>query len=320
MANTIRGQGIEQPARKNRPATGRCSGIRHSAKRTIPKRLRRIACLAASVLLAAVIMGSAANCLEQWLQPEKGENLSNASPWASAGNGEVDKADLMRQISAMQGDYPEVADILQAPEKYPEFLLALLLRNPETLGFVLGYPLHNGQQADVDVSAEAAAGELPHFLQWDTRWGYAQYGDGMMALTGCGPTCLSMVAVYLTGNATYTPQYVAQQSEANGYYAFGVGTKWELMYNGAALLGLRGEELPLDKNRIQRALESGAPIICSVRPGDFTTTGHFIVLDGVRKDSSFLVKDPNSNLRSNRAWSYEELAPQITNLWAFYTT
>ena len=50
-------------------------------------------------------------------------------------------------------------------------------------------------------------------------------------------------------------------------------------------------------------------------PGDFTSSGHYIVLTGV-EDGSFRVNDPNSRLRSQRLWSYEELEGQIRNIWA----
>lgn len=66
----------------------------------------------------------------------------------------------------------------------------------------------------------------------------------------------------------------------------------------------------------QNQLASGHPIICSMRPGDFTTTGHFIVLNGY-ENGQFHVLDPNSNANSEKLWSYERLSPQINNLWAF---
>ena len=45
----------------------------------------------------------------------------------------------------------------------------------------------------------------PLFLQWDPRWGYTEYGeDSFLGLSGCGPTCLSMVLYYLTGDKSLT--------------------------------------------------------------------------------------------------------------------
>ena len=53
-----------------------------------------------------------------------------------------------------------------------------------------------------------------------------------------------------------------------------------------------------------------------MRPGDFTTTGHFIVLAGV-EDGKIRVNDPNSVKRSEELWDYETLEYQINNLWAY---
>lgn len=63
------------------------------------------------------------------------------------------------------------------------------------------------------------------------------------------------------------------------------------------------------------ALEEGDLIICVLGPGDFTDSGHFILLTGYQ-DGAFTVNDPNSPLRSQQTWSYDTLSGQIKNLWA----
>ena len=79
-------------------------------------------------------------------------------------------------------------------------------------------------------------------------------------------------------------------------------------------MGLDVAEIPLDQTRMVRNLEAGNPIICAVGPGDFTQSGHYILLSAV-EDGAFRVNDPNSRKNSDRRWTYEELAPQIRNLW-----
>ena len=64
----------------------------------------------------------------------------------------------------------------------------------------------------------------------------------------------------------------------NGYYLEGTGTAWSLMTEGGTAFGVKGEEIPLDEARINQALSQGHPVVLSLRPGDFTTEGHFIVL------------------------------------------
>ena len=195
---------------------------------------------------------------------------------------------------------------------YPESLVELLERNPETEDFVLNYPLH--ENVDYDLS-ETSRNSVPLFLQWDSRWGYENYGSDMMAITGCGPTCLAMVGYYLTGDGkTYDPAAIAAFSEKNGYYASGYGSSWTLISEGAVKLGLDVTEIPLVEKRIKDNLEVGNPIICAMGPGDFTTTGHYIVLVGL-KDGKFVINDPNSQDNSEKLWSYEQIQGQIRNLW-----
>ena len=88
------------------------------------------------------------------------------------------------------------------------------------------------------------------------------------------------------------------------------------MTDGARQFGICGEEMGLSESEVFSKLEAGHPIICSMRPGDFTTTGHFIVLTGV-KDGKIRVNDPNSRKRSEKLWDYERLEYQINNLWMF---
>ena len=214
-----------------------------------------------------------------------------------------------------EGD-DQAKDILKRSGQYPDELLTLLSKRPETLDFVLQYPEYKDlAEPQVDLSGEVKAGTIPRLYQWDLRWGYGRYGENIIALAGCGPTCLSMVMLGLTGDAQWDPVEIARFSETKGYVSQ-VGTSWELMSVGAQELGLTSQELPLDENRMIRELEEGHPIICSMRPGDFTDTGHFIVLVGY-ENGGFVVHDPNSIDNSDKTWNYEEIRGQIRNLWAF---
>lgn len=197
---------------------------------------------------------------------------------------------------------------------WPQELLELLEKNPDAAEFVLNYPLKKDQTFEIDLAEHRNSETVPLFLQWDERWGYTIYGSNVMGLTGCGPTCLSMVCLYLLKDSMYTPRYVADFAEQNGYYVNGSGSAWSLISEGGETLGLDVVEIPLDENRMMKNLELGNPIICIMGPGDFTTTGHFIVLRGVA-EGKFVVNDPNSKTNSERLWSYDEIKGQIKNLW-----
>lgn len=159
-------------------------------------------------------------------------------------------------------------------------------------------------------------GEMPYLYQTDTAWSERSYAGATIGESGCGPTCLSMVYVYLTGKTGKDPASLCAFSELGGYVDGGL-TAWTLMTDGAAQLGLTSEEVPADASRIAAELEAGHPIIASMRPGDFTTTGHFIVLAGIDDAGNLTVRDPNSPDRSAQTWSIDTVLAQCANLWAF---
>lgn len=206
---------------------------------------------------------------------------------------------------------------IQQSEEYPESLQQLLTNNPEARQFVVDYPENKDKVISVDLSGEITKGEIPLFLQWDERWGYEFYGNDFLAVTGCGPTCLSMVYSGLTGETDGSPSAIARMAEKQGYYVAGSGSSWELMSEGAEGLGLQVENVSFDEEHIRSFLAEGNPIICIMGPGDFTTSGHFIVLTGVDDNGDILVNDPNSRKRSEKAWKLSDLMPQIRNLWGY---
>lgn len=107
--------------------------------------------------------------------------------------------------------------------EYPEELIELIQKNAETEEFVMNYPLKKNK-FDTDFQVDLEGDAIPLLMQWDSRWGYYQYGDNVMGLTGCGPTCLSMIASYLLQNPELTPIFMADYAIRNGYCVSGNGT------------------------------------------------------------------------------------------------
>lgn len=176
----------------------------------------------------------------------------------------------------------------------------------------------SGSQMTVDLTSEASGTIVPLLMQTDDRWSSVEYAGATIGTSGCGPVCLSMASLYLTGNASYTPTYIADYAQQNGY-SNEDGTNWTLITNGAEFLGLSCAEVPLEKTVMTRLVQSGVPLICAMGPGDFTESGHYIVLTGIR-DGKFTVNDPNSTENSAKAWSYDEISSQIRNTWALWGT
>lgn len=200
-------------------------------------------------------------------------------------------------------------------EAYPEELLEMLEKNEEAYDFVTGYPNRGEYMGkEINLTADDLAGQVPLLMQWDMRWGYDSYGQDMIAVAGCGPTCMTMAYLYLTGDTSMNPRNMAEYACENGFCTQ-AGTSWEFFTAGTAGLGLSGQELPLGETQIKNALDQGNVVILSMRPGDFTTTGHFILLRGY-DEKGFYVNDPNSRKNSEKQWSYDRISGQIKCLWS----
>ena len=223
-------------------------------------------------------------------------------------------ADTETALHALAARRPEVQPMLDDPAAWPADVAALLARNEEALDFVLAYPSLAGAAAP-DTVEEAQKGIFPALLQWDTRWGAVRYAGSILALSGCGPTTLSIAVCGLTGRSEWTPAAIAEWAQSRGY-ATESGTSWRLLRSGCEHFGIRAEELSLSEAAVLCALEAGSPVICSVRPGDFTTEGHFIILTATQ-DGLIRLVDPNSPARTAVLWEWDRLAPQIKNLWAY---
>lgn len=197
-------------------------------------------------------------------------------------------------------------------QEIPSALMENLALNPETLYFVSQYPrLKQAEPAQSVENISLVHNGIPHLLQFDTRWGAATYGDEPLALSGCGPTVVSMLVIGLTGDKSSTPYEVSRYAFAHGYYSE-LGSSWDLFTRGLEHYGLRGVQM---KNVTQAALikqlQAHHPIVASMRPGDFTTLGHFIILTGIDEQGNIIVNDPNSLQRTQRTWDPKVIVPQI---------
>lgn len=249
-------------------------------KRTSKKRIKKSAIISVIILLAAIIVG----CLlfENENEPD------NYDP-----------------IIKSMIDYD-----------YPEEIIELYRKNEEARDFAVSYRKEKDIEHTIDLSEYENSDAVPLFLQWDKRWGYTDYGGECVGISGCGPVCLSMAGYYLTRDEdTFSPDNVIDFSLKNGYCIKNGGSDWLLMSEGAEKLGLESEILPLSENIIIENLEKGNPVILIMGPGNFTSSGHFIVLCDY-KDGKYKINDPNSIKRSEKLWSFSDFSDEIRNIWA----
>lgn len=230
---------------------------------------------------------------------------------------ETEKEEVEREEieELLVGDWKGSGDYLEELEDCPKELQELLEKYPETYDYVMGYSQRDKYKGkSIDLTEDVAEGEVPLLIQWDKRWGYDNYGDKLIGAAGCGPTCMSMAYIYLTGNTEMNPRKMAEFADRNGYNSE-AGTKWDFFTEGATILGLEGNEMSVTEDGMKAALDYGNVIICSMKPGDFTKGGHFIVIRGYDKNG-FWVNDPNSRINSEKQWEYDTLRYQIKGAWS----
>ena len=161
----------------------------------------------------------------------------------------------------------------------------------------------NGNTIDSlgNVSFTDSATEVVYYNQLDERYAGEPYGTDMIGGYGCGPTAMAMVVSSLSSE-TVDPVEMAAWSYHNGYWCKNSGSyhalipaaakNWELSVSGCTIA---------EPQRILDALSEGKLVVAIMGKGHFTSSGHFIVLRGV-KDDQILVADPASYSRSEQTW------------------
>lgn len=170
-------------------------------------------------------------------------------------------------------------------------------------GLLQNLPAWNGSTLPALGNLSFTDGSTPvvYFSQMDERYAGKAYGTDTIGGYGCGPTAMAMVVSSLTADMV-DPVEMAGWSYENGYWCKGSGSYHALIPAAAA-----GWKLPVsgcsasEPQRILDALSEGKLVVAIMGKGHFTSSGHFIVLRGV-KDGLILVADPASYTRSEQTW------------------
>lgn len=146
--------------------------------------------------------------------------------------------------------------------------------------------------------------EVVYYNQLDERYADKPYGTDNIGGYGCGPTSMAIVVSSLTDEIV-DPIQMAQWSYENGYWCEKSGSYHALIPAAARNWGLPVSGCTAaEPQRILDALAEGKLIVALMRKGHFTSSGHFIVLRGV-KDGKIMVADPSSYTRSEQLWDLE---------------
>lgn len=152
-----------------------------------------------------------------------------------------------------------------------------------------------------DIRFKDGQTEVVYFNQRDERYAGKPYGADNIGGYGCGPTAMAIVVSSLTEDIV-DPVEMARWSYEHGHWASGNGSYRTLISGAAKAWGLPVESCTATEGqRIVNALSSGKLVVAIMTKGHFTSSGHFIVLRGV-KNGKILVADPASYQRSEQEW------------------
>lgn len=168
-----------------------------------------------------------------------------------------------------------------------------------------------------------------NYKQYDSLWKDVSYSNADESTTigraGCGTTCSAMVIATLK-DSTVTPITTSKWSLEHGYKYTGGGTYYSYFKPQFAEYGLTCKQLNSVNLRTQsransvvyhnealQALKDGNLVIACMGKGNWTTSGHYILIYDYQ-DGNIFVNDPASS-KTTRAKNTFELACQQVKYW-----
>lgn len=224
--------------------------------------------------------------------------------------------ELTREFSSELDRGEKLAQIAANANQYDAALLELALSQPDAIDFVAGY--QEAEKVAQPYEDDVTQGTAPTLRCWDTRWGYVDYAGSPLALTGSGPTALSMAYMGLTGKADRTPADLAQLATDAGM------TDADSHLSGDFLTGSDVTDLGLTcstyasnaDNLSQLLADDGTYLMLEASAGTLTDEAHWVLVTGTEDDGSVRVLDPTSPEVSDRSWDPATIASSGTTLYA----
>ena len=132
-------------------------------------------------------------------------------------------------------------------------------------------------------------GEAPQLWCWDARWGAVDYAGRALAITGSGPTALSMAYMGLTGTNDKSPADLAQQASDAGAATGDSAMAASFLESSAEGLGLSYKSYTSNADNLSQALDAGTYVLLETKAGSITSTAHWILLVSENEDGSITV-------------------------------
>lgn len=134
-------------------------------------------------------------------------------------------------------------------------------------------------------------------------------GTSTIKAAGCGPVCVAVCYSSLTGKSVNIPK-ICDLAYKKGWYFNGQGCSHYVVPGLSKEYGLKCKGLGTDYDGIKEALLEGHPVVALMGPGDFTGSGHFIVVTKMVGKDRVEVADVGSRARTAQTWSLKKIVAQ----------
>lgn len=168
------------------------------------------------------------------------------------------------------------------------------------------------------------------YYQTDPRWknnDYSTLGEHTtIGASGCGPTAMAMVIATLK-DKTVTPATECNWAKKHGYKAKNQGTYYGYFVPAGERYGLKVTRLNNNNiygkansnyhNKVLQAVKNGNYVIACMGPGNWTRSGHYVLLWDVIGDTAY-INDPASSKQIRVRGSWSLFRSQVKYYWVVH--
>lgn len=274
-----------------------------------------VVAIVALVVLILGISSCARGC-------SKGSDVTSDSVAASGTGNEADSrvstgasSELTQKFTTALDSNEKLAKIARSAGDYSDKRLPeLALLEPDAISFVASQPSASTKASSYD--DEVKQGTYPQLLDWDSRWGNVSYAGSVLAVTGSGPTSLSIAYMGLTGKSDKTPADIASTSA--GYATDSDPfTSDDLFSKGTSDLGLTCTGYTPSSDNLYSILSEGGSVVVVKLKKDFDSPyEHWAVVTALNDDNSVTLCDPTSKQASSHTWAMGTIAGNSEGFYA----
>ena len=306
-----RGNGLRGPSGgSGYPLRARSINFQSGRGRRLGNQRMLILIALAVVLLILVVVGIS-SCVSSCSAGQSTDDVNPVDARVAPGVSE----ELTNEFAAQLNRNDKLASIAANANLYTDQgLLELALEHPEAIDFVAAYPEAEKEALPYDESV--TEGTVPELYNWDSRWGNVDFVGRPLAITGSGPTALSMAYMGLTGNTDRTPADMAQLVTDAEQTNETSGMSGDFLENSLADLGLSCSSFTSNADNLAQVLDAGTYVLIETSAGSLTDAAHWVIAVTENEDGSIVVYDPTSPEVSARSWDPATLASSSTTLYA----